>query len=45
MKALARRIIAGRLEKEVKHLIAEKHPIVIAVTGSVGKTTTKLAIA
>ncbi len=45
MKALARRIIAGRLEGEVRQLIAEKHPLIVAVTGSVGKTTTKLAIA
>ncbi len=44
MKILFRRLIARRLEKEVKRLIAAKHPIVVAVTGSVGKTSTKLAI-
>lgn len=37
--------ITRLLEKRVKQLFAKYHPKVVAVTGSVGKTTTKIAIA
>lgn len=40
-----RTLVARRLERQVVKLIQTKKPIVIGVTGSVGKTSTKLAIA
>ncbi len=45
MKAFMRRLIARRLEDQVRRLVAIKHPIIVAVTGSFGKTSTKLAVA
>lgn len=45
MKKLFRRLVASRLENQVAQLIADNHIKVVAVTGSVGKTSTKLAIA
>ncbi len=44
-KALLRGWVARRLEAQVVRLIRERDPLIIAVTGSVGKTSTKLAIA
>lgn len=40
-----RRIITRRLEQSVASVIKTKKPRIIAITGSVGKTSTKLAIA
>jgi UDP-N-acetylmuramoyl-tripeptide--D-alanyl-D-alanine ligase len=45
MKAKLRRLIAWQLELRVQRLIREQKVKVVAITGSVGKTTTKLAIA
>jgi UDP-N-acetylmuramoyl-tripeptide--D-alanyl-D-alanine ligase len=45
MKTLARRFIAHWLELQVQQLVAAKKLEVVAVTGSFGKTSTKLAIA
>jgi UDP-N-acetylmuramoyl-tripeptide--D-alanyl-D-alanine ligase len=45
MKALFRSLIARRLERAVAKLIQDKKLKVVGVTGSVGKTSTKLAIA
>src|SRR3954468_5134642 len=45
MKAKFRRFVAWMLERQVKQLISRHNLKVVAVTGSVGKTTTKLAIA
>lgn len=45
MKATFRRLIARLLERQVRRLIARHHLQVIAVGGSVGKTSTKLFIA
>ena len=45
MKAAFRRLIRPLLETQVKRLIARHHLKVVAVAGSVGKTTTKAAIA
>jgi UDP-N-acetylmuramoyl-tripeptide--D-alanyl-D-alanine ligase len=45
MKAAFRRFIAGLLERQVRRLIRRHHPRVVAVGGSVGKTTTKMMIA
>lgn len=45
MKAFFRRQIAKRLERKVVDLIAAKKLKVVGITGSVGKTSTKLAIA
>ncbi len=45
LKSSARRFIARVLERQVKQLIIGNHLKVVAVTGSVGKTSTKLAIA
>lgn len=45
MKALIRRFIASLFERQVKRLIARHQPVVVAVAGSVGKTSTKMAIA
>ncbi len=45
MKAAFRRLIAGLLEHQVRRLIRRHQPIVVAVGGSVGKTTTKMAVA
>jgi UDP-N-acetylmuramoyl-tripeptide--D-alanyl-D-alanine ligase len=44
-KAQLRRLIAHELERRVKRLIKEQGVKVVAVTGSVGKTSTKLAVA
>lgn len=40
-----KKIIIRQLEKFAKRQLARHHPTVVAVTGSVGKTTTRLAIA
>lgn len=40
-----RRLIAAQLEARVKELIQTRHLKVVAITGSVGKTSTKLAVA
>lgn len=45
VKKLPRRCVARMLEYQVSRLLREKRPLVVAVTGSVGKTSTKLAIA
>jgi UDP-N-acetylmuramoyl-tripeptide--D-alanyl-D-alanine ligase len=45
MKATFRRLIARLLERQVRRLIARHHLKVVAVGGSVGKTSTKLFIA
>ncbi|HVQ44271.1 MAG TPA: Mur ligase family protein [Candidatus Saccharimonadia bacterium] len=45
MKPLLRRIIASLFERQVRRVIARHHLTVVAVAGSVGKTTTKQAIA
>jgi UDP-N-acetylmuramyl pentapeptide synthase len=45
MKTFLRRIIASLFERQVRRLIARHHVRVIAVGGSVGKTSTKAAIA
>jgi UDP-N-acetylmuramoyl-tripeptide--D-alanyl-D-alanine ligase len=45
MKTILRTLVARRLEKRVQRLIAQNSVKVVAVTGSVGKTSTKLAIA
>lgn len=44
-KRAVRTAIARRLERQVQSLIKDKNLLVVAVTGSVGKTSTKLAIA
>lgn len=44
MKALIRNIVTCILEAEAKLVIRKYHPKIIAVTGSVGKTSTKDAI-
>lgn len=44
MKALIRNIVTYILEAESKLVIRKYHPKIIAVTGSVGKTSTKDAI-
>ena len=45
MKLLVRNLIAGWLAQQVKKLIRDKSLKVVGVTGSYGKTSTKLAIA
>jgi UDP-N-acetylmuramyl pentapeptide synthase len=45
MKPFARRQIAKQLEKRVQRLITQYNLQIIAITGSVGKTSTKLAVA
>lgn len=45
VKTLPRRIVARILERQVVKLIDERGLLVVAVTGSIGKTSTKLAIA
>lgn len=45
IKAIIRRAVAAKLEARVIKLIATHKPLVVGITGSVGKTTTKLAIA
>lgn len=45
MKKFGKQIIAQRLGKQVKSLLQLHRPIVIAVVGSIGKTSTKSAIA
>jgi len=44
MKQLAKKLIIARLNKKVKRLLAHNDVIIIGVTGSVGKTSTKHAI-
>nr|MBA3679427.1 hypothetical protein [Candidatus Saccharibacteria bacterium] len=44
MKQLAKKLIIARLNKKVKRLLAKNDVIIIGVTGSVGKTSTKHAI-
>jgi UDP-N-acetylmuramoyl-tripeptide--D-alanyl-D-alanine ligase len=44
MKSLIRRIITKIIETEAKFVLRKYHPKIIAVTGSVGKTSTKDAI-
>ena len=45
MKTQVRRIIASLFERQVWRLVANNHLKVVAVAGSVGKTSTKMAIA
>jgi UDP-N-acetylmuramoyl-tripeptide--D-alanyl-D-alanine ligase len=45
LKVALRQLVARRLEQRVRRLIRERRLKVVAVTGSVGKTSTKLAIA
>ena len=45
MKAAFRRLVRPILELQVRRLIARHHLKVVAVAGSIGKTTTKTAIA
>jgi UDP-N-acetylmuramyl pentapeptide synthase len=45
MKATFRRFIATLFERQVRRLIARHHLQVVAVAGSVGKTSTRMAIA
>lgn len=45
MKKIGKQIIAQRLGKQIIRLQQLHHPIVIAVVGSIGKTSTKAAIA
>lgn len=45
MKTFLRRLVAQQLERRVQELIRKNHLKVVAITGSVGKTTTKLATA
>lgn len=45
MKAFFRRLMRPLLELQVRRLVAAKQLRLVAVTGSVGKTSTKLAIA
>jgi UDP-N-acetylmuramoyl-tripeptide--D-alanyl-D-alanine ligase len=44
-KIALRRLVARQLERRVQRLIAVRQLKVVAVTGSVGKTSTKLAVA
>jgi len=44
-KVTLRRLVARQLERQVQRLVRERKLKVVAVTGSVGKTSTKLAIA
>ena len=44
MKKITKNLIASRLAKKVKKLLDSKDVTVIAVTGSVGKTSAKVAI-
>lgn len=44
-KVTLRRLVARELERRVQRLVRERGLKVVAVTGSVGKTSTKLAIA
>lgn len=44
MKKLSKKVIAARLAKRVQKLLQNKKIIIIAVTGSVGKTSAKVAI-
>jgi UDP-N-acetylmuramoyl-tripeptide--D-alanyl-D-alanine ligase len=44
-KNLPRTVVAKALERQVSRLIKSQHPVIVAITGSVGKTSTKLAIA
>ncbi len=45
MKTLFKHIVASLLSLEARLLLSRHHPIIIGVTGSVGKTSTKEAIA
>lgn len=45
MKHFARKIVVAVLAKQVRRLIKKHKPIIIAVVGSIGKTSTKRAIA
>ena len=45
MRTLFRQLILKRIERHTKLLIQTHQPVIIGVTGSVGKTSTKLAIA
>lgn len=45
IKAIIRRAVASKLEARVKRLISTHKPLVVGITGSVGKTSTKLAVA
>lgn len=45
LKNASRTVVANRLESRVKRLIKQQDIKVVAITGSVGKTTGKLAIA
>jgi len=45
IKTVFRRIIGRQLERRVQELIQKKNLKVVAVTGSIGKTSTKLAVA
>src|ERR1035437_8591868 len=45
MKPLVRRFIASLFESQVRRLVSSHHLKVVAVGGSVGKTSTKMAIA
>lgn len=45
MKTFLRRLVAQQLERRVQLLIAKNSLKIVAVTGSVGKTSTKLAVA
>ncbi len=44
-KKLGKAIVASMLERQVKRLRRRHHFVVVAVAGSIGKTSTKLAIA
>lgn len=44
MKSVFKKIIAGLLEIEARAVLKKYHPTIIAITGSVGKTSTKDAI-
>lgn len=45
MRALAKRVVGGILALQVKRLTKKNNFIVVGVVGSIGKTSTKLAIA
>jgi UDP-N-acetylmuramoyl-tripeptide--D-alanyl-D-alanine ligase len=45
IKPIVRRLVARKLERQVARLIEATKPYIVAVTGSVGKTSTKLAVA
>src|SRR5687768_14753285 len=45
IKKLLQPLVVMILQLQVRRLVKKHHPLVVAITGSVGKTSTKLAVA